>query len=245
MVVSGCSTYIYSEGSLRSESTLGPIDNHNLNTSGDFKMILDNRYSSNIQINRITASKDEKTSTWVPHKPEIIEPGGRLYVLSNLDLGPQTINSFYDVALEVDFTIHPNDTVHTAEYSLKGTVSDTFLITKTFNYGVSGVCENKNTAVIKFVNIGLKNIDISGCDTPGSISGKETACGDFIVKRTDGGDMNAYFNERIIIANPQSPQEAKFIDSNCATAGPTECKYDFYTSDRTYPTRFRVECPGL
>jgi flagellin-like protein len=107
---------------------------------------------------------------------------------------------------------------------------------------VTGTCLGGSSAFITVTNLGNQQIDLGNCDTPGSVSGTSTVCGDITVVRVDaGGDMDGQFDTDRINASASNQQSAAhFTDAGCGTGN--RCEYAFTRPGEWQPAEKAVQC---
>jgi flagellin-like protein len=110
----------------------------------------------------------------------------------------------------------------------------------------SGLCVAGTEAYITVTNMGTQPIVLGACNTPGSITGQSGNCGDITVVRTDGGNMDAYFNGTSIpAAEPGKLYKDVFRDAGCTITGtPARCTYAFTRAGEMQPVTVTVNCGG-
>lgn len=112
----------------------------------------------------------------------------------------------------------------------------------------SGVCVGGTEAYITVTNMGTQAIDLdaTACIVTARITGQSGDCGDLTVVRTDGGSMNAYFEETSILAGePGKLYKGVFRDPACTTSGnPYRCTYAFTRAGELQSTTVTVNCGG-
>ncbi len=110
----------------------------------------------------------------------------------------------------------------------------------------SGACIAGTTARIQVTNMGTENLDISGCNSTGSIAGTEQRCTDLTILRVDGGLMDGNFDkEGIAQAKANQLDYAVFRDNSCTTPGnPERCEYLFTRAGELQPVEVIVSCSG-
>ncbi len=105
-------------------TTLGAPDDWDLDSSGYFVIILQNRLDSHVEIKRIEISTDSSSDYYEPSSPIIIDPGSNRNLLpseSRLSLGPQQKGKTYSIDVEILYNSGGFDRTETG--TVTGTVS--------------------------------------------------------------------------------------------------------------------------
>ena len=106
---------------------------------------------------------------------------------------------------------------------------------------VTGTCIGGSSAFITVTNLGNQNIDISGCNVAGAVSGTSTTCGDITVVRVDSGVMNGQFDAtNINAATPSGQSAAHLTDAGCGAN--TLCEYAFTRAGEWQPAEVSIQC---
>jgi hypothetical protein len=104
--------------------TLGTPDDWDLNSNGDFSIVLQNRLPNQIQITRIEASLGPVTDSYSPATPIILGPSANYEVMSSesgLNLGPQKVGASYYVKVVIAYS--RNGMQNTESGTVSGTVT--------------------------------------------------------------------------------------------------------------------------
>jgi hypothetical protein len=104
-------------------TTLGYPDDWNIDTSGNFDVILNNMLASDINIYKMTIWWDSTKSIYEPTHPIVVDAGGNKTLLSSetsLNLGPREEGTRYSINIEIFYT--PGDYNHTETGKLTGIV---------------------------------------------------------------------------------------------------------------------------
>lgn len=96
----------FTSGTATGFGVLGAPDNWDLNSDGDFSIVIQNRMANTIEITGIEITFNSTTDSYEPPTPITVEPG-LSYALepaeSSLNLGPRTPGEFYHVDVEIEY----------------------------------------------------------------------------------------------------------------------------------------------
>jgi len=109
---------------------------------------------------------------------------------------------------------------------------------------IDSYCLGGTTAVVVMKSVGTDTINPGSCGTIGSMGSDQTTytCGDIVITRTDGGDLDEAYLDK---TSPIKPQELlTFKDENCTVSGTIKtCTYRFITGNMG-PVQGVVTCSG-
>jgi hypothetical protein len=115
----------YTAGIPTGFAALGVPDDWDLNSNGDFSIILRNSLRDQVEITGVEISLDPATDTYEPSTPIAIGPRSTYGLESSesgLNLGPRTAGASYSIALDITYKIAGSDIMHMDSGTVRGTV---------------------------------------------------------------------------------------------------------------------------